>query len=115
MVEAVGKFANSVVTGTGSLRRNLLCWTCEKLGKRALLKMLLHAVRRDAFHGRIRYPDLYRWFDASFFALVEADYSCHSSIALAAGTGAEGSKDIDLWEGKKKSKLFPLGYMPVEA
>ena len=50
-----------------------------------------------------------------FFALVEADYSCHSSIALAAGTGAEGSKDIDLWEGKKKSKLFPLGYVPVEA
>jgi hypothetical protein len=64
-----GKFANSVVTGTGSLRRNLLCWTCEKLGKRALLKMLLHAVRRDAFHGRIRYPDLYRWFDVSFFCV----------------------------------------------
>ena len=49
-----------------------------------------------------------------FFALVEADYSCHSSIAPAAGTGAEGSKDIDLWEGKKKSKPFLLGYVPVE-
>ena len=108
MVEAVVKFVKSVVTGElEDLQETSEDGIIEDV---VTLSGGMHFMAE--FVIQICIDGLTPGF---FFSLIEADYSCHSSIALAAGTGAEGSKDIDLWEGKKKSKLFPLGYMPVEA
>ena len=108
MVEAVVKFAKSVVTGDLEKKFTMLdlreTWEEGLIEDVVTLSGGMHFMAE--FVIQICIDGLTPGF---FFSLVEADYSCHSSIALAAGTGAEGSKDIDLWEGKKKSKLFPLG------
>jgi hypothetical protein len=114
VVEAVVKFAEFVVTGELEEKFTLLdlreTWEADIIEDVVTLSGGMHFTAEFVIQIRIDgiTPDFIR-------VGVEADYSCHSTIALAAGTGVEGSEEIELWEGKKKSKIFVLGLVPVEA
>ena len=86
MVEAVVKFVKSVVTGELE--------DLQETSEDGIIEDVVTLSGRMHFMAEFVIQICIYGLTPVFFALVEADYSCHSSIALAAGTGAEGSKDI---------------------